>query len=628
MSNLSEFAEHYKHALKAGLRDQRYHISCGNAAYLPVLDEILPGYTTAGERNLGIIEIPMERIVGTKTRGRTNAFASNFMPLLAVDSEFGLKWRNLCEAHLSDVGIRDPISCYEFLGRFYVQEGNKRVSVLKYFGATAVCANVIRILPGPSDAPEVAAYQDFLSHYPLTKCYEVYFSEPNSFPLLQTALGYEADHFWTVEERRRFLSSHYYFSQAFQKLGGADISASTADAMLEWLKVYPFRKIKEMSAQELLRSLETMWPKIKAIGRNNHIEFHTEDIVFEDKPFRNRRAFSMMPSYLNIAFCHELKPENSHWVRAHEEGSIYLEKTMGDQVIVQRYCGVGTGEMAEKAMEIAIKNGAEILFTTTASMITACRRVSACHPEVKIFNCSINMPYPEVFSFDSRMYESKFIAGVIAGTMSQSDDIGYIAGYPFSGVPAEINAFALGVQLARPNARIHLKWSCVDEEPEKKLLEQNVRTISSLDVPDESCIEGQCGLFRIHEDGHRELLAAPYRNWGAYYVQIARSFLSRELEASLFSRRGDYAVNYWWGMPSGAVDIRWMDQIPEGTKVLAEFLKDGIKHGTVDPFSRKIVSQDGEIRSNGMKKFSAEEILSMDWLCENVYGFIPDPDAL
>lgn len=623
MNNLSEFAEHYQRALRAGQKEQRQHIQCGTSAYLPVLDEILPDYTTAGEVNLGMIEIPMDKVVGTKTKGRTNAFAANFMPLLAVDSEFGFKWRSLCEAHLSDAGIRDPISCYEFLGRFYVQEGNKRVSVLKYFGATAVSANVIRILPGASDSPEVAAYRDFLSHYPLTKCYEVYFTQPNSFGRLQAALGYEADHVWTEDERRRFLSSHYYFAQAYQKLGGAELAISTADAMVEWLKVYPFRKIREMSARELLRSLEAMWTEIKAIGGENQIEFHTNDVVFEDKLYKNRRAFSMMPSYLNVAFIHALKPENSHWVRAHEEGSIQLEKAMGDQVVIQRYSGVGTGEMAERAMEIAIKNGAEILFATTASLITVCRRVSAQHPEVKIFNCSVNMPYPEVFFYDSRIYEGKFISGIIAGAISKSDDIGYIADRPACGVPAEINAFALGAQLTRPSARIHLKWVCMEGDPVQELLEQNVRIISCLDVPYASCTERQYGLIRIDEDGHCERIASPCRNWGTFYIQIAKSFLSRELDTSLFSRRGDRAVNYWWGMPSGAVDIQWTDQMPEGTKALVNFLREGMKNGTVDPFARKIESQNGELRSEGTKKLSAEEILCMDWLCSHVYGTIP-----
>ena len=119
-NNFAECKEHYQQALKAANKEQRHHVHRGTYPYLQVLDEILPAYMTAGEVNLGLIDIPIDKIVGTKTKGRTHAFAANFMPLLSEDSEFGLKWRNLCNAHLSDAGIRDPISCYEFLGRFYV----------------------------------------------------------------------------------------------------------------------------------------------------------------------------------------------------------------------------------------------------------------------------------------------------------------------------------------------------------------------------------------------------------------------------------------------------------------------------------------------------------------------------
>lgn len=623
MSNQTEYEEHYLRALKAGQKDHRQHIQNGTAPYLPVLDEILPAYTTTGEINLGMIEIPMERIAGTKTQGRTNAFASNFMPLLAVDSEFGFKWRNLCEAHLSDAGIRDPISCYEFLGKFYVQEGNKRVSVLKYFGASSVCGNVIRILPGASDAPEVIAYRDFLSHYPNTKCYEVHFTQPNSFPKLQRALGYEVDHTWTDEERRRFLSSHYYFSQAFQELGGGELAISAADAMLEWLKVYPFSKIKEMPARELKRSLEAMWPVIESIGHENRCSYYVEDAVFEDNSYKNRRTFSMMPSYLNVAFIHAMREAESAWVRAHEEGARKLEEIMGDQVIVQRYAGVGTGELAERVMEIAIKNGAEILFASTASLLNACRRVSARHPEVKIFNCSVNMPYPEVFYYGCRFYEASYLSGVIAGTMTKQDEIGYIADDPSNISCAEINAFALGVQLTRPNAKIQLKWSGVAGASKNNLMEQNSSKIPA-DVFQKVDENGQLGLFRINNEGHCERIAAPRRNWGTFYVRLVKCFLSRELDAAPFSKYGEQAVNFWWGLASDVVDLEWTQQLPEGTKVLADILKNGIRNGSIDPFARKIISQNGEIRNVGAKNLSPEEILTMDWLSENIIGCIPE----
>ena len=144
--------EEYTKALRMGQRDYREKILRGQSPYLPVLDNILQGAAGVdSQMPLGLVDIPMDLLVGTKTEGRTGAFASNFMPLLDMKSEFGTKWINLCIAHVEE-GIRDPIRCYEYMGRFYVQEGNKRVSVLKYFGAGNVPGVVTRILPPYSDA--------------------------------------------------------------------------------------------------------------------------------------------------------------------------------------------------------------------------------------------------------------------------------------------------------------------------------------------------------------------------------------------------------------------------------------------------------------------------------------------
>lgn len=627
MSIRAEAAENYQQALRAGKRKHRQCVQNGTYPFLQVLDEILPDYMTAGEVNLGLIEIPIDKIVGTKTKGRTNAFSADFMPLLPTESEFGLKWRSLCEAHLDAAGIRDPIFCYEFLGRFYVQEGNKRVSVLKYFGASAVMGNVIRILPGESSAAEILAYREFLSYYPMTKLYEVAFSQLSSFQKLQAALGYDSDHVWTGQERKRFLSGYYIFDQAFQKLADRSINATTADAMLEWLKVYPFDSIKTMSAQELQRSLESMWVSIKAIGTGNMIEVQTGHVSAE-KPFKNRRAFSMMPSYVNVAFIHELLPENSNWVKAHDAGSLELEKTLGDQVIVQRYFGVGTGAQAERAMEIAIKNGAEVIFATTAPLITACRRVAARHPETKILNCSVCMPYADVRTYYSRIYEGKFISGAIAGAIAKSDTIGYIASYPIFGVPAGINAFALGAQLTKPDVKVQLKWSCTECDPVKELVEQGIDVISTLDIPQRGWDEGQWGMFRINPDGSSKLIVSPYWNWGAFYVRLVQSILGGDWESSIINKRDDRAVNYWWGISNGVIDMELTDHIPEGIKTLAKTLKEGFHSGNLDPFDRMVVSQDGTVRNDGSKRIGPEDVLTMDWLCDNVIGVIPDFESL
>jgi len=625
MNSRIESSEHYQKALKAGRKMQKLRVHQGLNPYLEILDEILPDYHVSGQEELGVIEIPADKIVGTKTRGRSDAFASNFMPLLPEKSEFCMKWQTLCQYHLGESGIRDPIFCYEFLGRFYVQEGNKRVSVLKYFDAASIRGKVIRILPGESDRPEVAAYREFLTYYPKTRLYEVAFSMLGSFPRLQASLGYELDHVWTEDERRTFRSSFYYFNRVFEKLCEEPITATPADALLEWLKVYPFEKLKAMSNAELYRSVESIWSTIKAIGHENMLEVNTKSSATED--FKNRRTFSLMPSYLNVAFVHELRSEDSNWVKAHDAGSRFLEDSLGDQVIIQRYAGVGTGEDAELAMEIAIKNGAEVIFTTTAPMITACRRVAARHPETKILNCSVCMPYADVRTYYSRIYEGKFISGAIAGAISKNDNIGYIASYPIFGVIAGINAFALGAQLTKPNARIHLKWACADSNPMNELVAQNIDVISTLDIPQKGWSEGQWGIIQTQDDGSNELVASPYWDWGSFYLQIAQSILGGEWETPS-GKREDRAVNYWWGIASGVVGLDFMDKLPEGTKALANILKAGIKNGTVDPFLRKVVSQEGVVHNDGTKTLSTAEILQMDWLCDNVIGTIPEFDSL
>lgn len=132
----------------------------GQPPYLAVLDDILVNVNIVAQESLGLVEIPAESIVGTKTSGRHTAFASNFMPLLEADTEFAAKWSNLCEAHLEE-GIHTPIIAFEFMNRFYVQEGNKRVSVLKYYGAVKIAGTVTRLIPARNDSLENRIYYEF-----------------------------------------------------------------------------------------------------------------------------------------------------------------------------------------------------------------------------------------------------------------------------------------------------------------------------------------------------------------------------------------------------------------------------------------------------------------------------------
>ena len=627
MNLLVEAQNCYQQALKQGRKAHRESVHKGTYPYLHVLDEILEDGMIVGQVDLGVMELPTERIVGTKSAGRTNAFASNYMPLLPESSEFGLKWRRLCQAHLGDEGIRDPIRCYEYLGRFYVQEGNKRVSVLKYFDAPTIPGYVIRLLPNYTGAEEIRNYYEFLRDYPMHRLYKLMFTRPGSFPKLQVLLGWDADHVWTEDERRHFLSCFFYFEQVFRKLGGEELTVTAADALLVWLKVYAFEDIRTMSMGELTKSLQAVWADVKVLERSEPISVSTESGDDKEKKLKNR-LLRVMPNSLKVAFIHELTPEQSNWVRAHEMGRSHLEQVMGDHVVTQVFSGVGSGDGAEEAMETAIENGAEVIFATTAPLIAACRKTAAKHPHVKILNCSISMPYTGVRTYYSRIFEGKFISGAIAGAMSKGDRIGYIASYPIFGVPAGINAFALGAQLTNPRARVELKWSCIPGNPLGELIEKGVDLVSTLDIPLPGWEKGIWGTFQIQLNGTTKLLASPYWDWGTFYVRLVRSILGGGWDSLNSSRDGSKAVNYWWGMASGVIGVQLEKDLPAGVDALAQILLRDMAAGTIAPFHRQIISQDGILRNDGCTYFTPEEILKMDWLCDNVDGMVPPYEML
>ena len=106
--------EEYIKACKAGKRDYQARMMKGQLPTLQVLDEILPPKGSYSEVPLGLVQIPIDQIVGTKSGGRSNAFAGNFMPILRENTEFAYKWATLSQSHINE-GIRDPIKAYEYM---------------------------------------------------------------------------------------------------------------------------------------------------------------------------------------------------------------------------------------------------------------------------------------------------------------------------------------------------------------------------------------------------------------------------------------------------------------------------------------------------------------------------------
>ena len=110
-----EAKEEYTAALRLGQKEYKEMLADGKDPHPAVLDDLLDESVANVVNDIGLVEIPAERIIGTRSAGRITTFSPSFLPLAKPTSEFALKWINLCQAHLGEVGIRDPITCYEYL---------------------------------------------------------------------------------------------------------------------------------------------------------------------------------------------------------------------------------------------------------------------------------------------------------------------------------------------------------------------------------------------------------------------------------------------------------------------------------------------------------------------------------
>jgi Uncharacterized ABC-type transport system, periplasmic component/surface lipoprotein len=617
--------EEYLAALKEGQKEQAKLASLGKDLGPAVLEELLPEMTKLPVQELKSQEIPMDRIAGTVTRGRISALTAGFLPLLPEETEFARKWMALCEAHLSDTGLRDPILCYEYLGSFYVQEGNKRVSVLKHFGNTRILSDIRRILPERSDDPRIRAYYEFVDFHRATGSYDIQFQKPGEYAKLLAALDRKPGEVWTEEERRRFSARYANFKEAFEALGGRAKELRCEDALLLWLRVYPYEQLGTMNAKELKESLSGLWEDVQVTADPEPVQVHTAPEAAQ--PSLITKLISPAPKRLNVAMIYQQDEQISTWTRGHAQGAAHLQAAFPDQVKVREYRHADTPEETLALLDQAAAEGADLIFTTTPLLLGATLKAAVKHPKVRFLNCSAGTSLSSVRSYYCRIYEGKFVTGMIAGAMAKNDLIGYVASYPILGVPASINAFTLGARMTNPRARVLLEWSCLEGSAVEKLIARGARVISNRDVPLPNTHYmglGEYGTYLIDEAGRLSPLASPCWMWGKLYENLVRTVLS----GSYDQKKAPEAINYWWGMDSGVIDVQMTELVPEGIRTLAAAMMDRIKTGALLPFQRELVSQDGEMKNDGSRDLSSRELLTMDYLLEGVEGAIPAYEEL
>ena len=502
--------EDYKKAARMGRRNYNARLMQGKRPTLEVLDDLLPQKGSLSQVSLGLVQIPLERIRGTRYEGRSGSFAANFMPILNENTEFAMKWATLSTSH-EEEGIREPIKAWEYMNEYYVEEGNKRVSVMKYYDAVTIPGNVTRLLPPRTQEKENRIYYEYVDFYQVSRINYVWFSRTGCFAKLQAAVGKTPEECWTDEDRETFSSVYTNFQEAYIASGGGKLPITTGDAFLSYLDLYGYDSVTDQTRAQWEASVAKCREEFELLSSEDGISLKMEPP--SHKPLLSR----LLPggrTKLKAAFLYEKTVSTSAWSYSHELGRLHLEQTFPDEVETLGYENV-TPENAFGTIETAISEGCNLIFTTAASFAPASVKAAIEYPKVRILNCSLHTSHRYIRTYYARLYEAKFLLGAIAGAMAENDRILYMGDYPLFGTISHINAFALGAKMINPRARIYLEW----------LSRKDFSFTETVSRIQPSCISGKdlvpplqevryFGLYHREEDNRIHNLAMPLCHWG------------------------------------------------------------------------------------------------------------------
>jgi basic membrane protein A and related proteins len=629
---------HYLAARKLGLKEYSKNVSKGQSGYLPCLEGLVKNTEIVSEIDLGIVELPLNKIVGTYSHLRSLSFSKNFMPIINDKTEFHAKWINLCKAHINE-GIKHAIKVYEYLNWFYVIEGNKRVSVLKYFGAYSIYANVIRLIPKKDESDyNISLYYEFLKFNNLTKIYSIYFSKPGSFDALYEYLKKYNPSTPNVEDKYRYFDVYIYnsFRIIYHKLGGEKLNITTGDALLEYIKIYGIPK--EIDEDKITPKIKELMTELKNMTVNQELNIQTSPLEKAQSSMFSTISTLVMPKKtLKVAFVYARTIDSSGWTYSHEIGRQYVQTVLGDQIKTMYIENVPEDGDAYKVLKGIAKKGYNVIFTTSPIFAKATLRCAMNYPKTRFFNCSEYQPYVHVGNYFGRTYEPRFLTGLIAGSMTKTGILGYVATSPAPEAISSINAFAQGAKLVNPYAKIMVSWTNAWNSAVKannaaeKLVKCGADIISNQNLLVPHPISKEYGVYSMlcSIDKNTLLpdkyLAAPIWHWGVFYEKILHNILNGTLKTigDMYSENAKM-LNFWWGISSGVLDLYYSkEHIPEETQKLVLLMKKMIVDNAFHPFSGPIYDQQGALIIDTDEIASHEQILTMNWFVEGVEAESP-----
>jgi simple sugar transport system substrate-binding protein len=317
------------------------------------------------------------------------------------------------------------------------------------------------------------------------------------------------------------------------------------------------------------------------------------------------------------------------WTFQHHEGALAVQAAYGDKVEIQWQENVPEGADAERVMTQMALGGCKIIFTTSFGYMDPTNAVAAKFPDVKFEHATgFKRDHANVSTYNARFYEGRAVQGHIAGKMTKSNKIGYIASFPIPEVVSGINAYYLHAKKANPAVELSVVWAFTWFDPAKEadaakaLIDQGVDVIaahtdSTAPLAEAAKTEGVIGFgqasdMAAYKDGPR--VSSIIDNWAPYYVKRVGQLLD-----------GSYAqTDSWEGIAAGEVEIGEItDKVPADVKAEALALRDAIAAGTYHPFTGPINKQDGSPWLAEGATAADGEILGMNFYVEGIVGDIP-----
>lgn len=328
------------------------------------------------------------------------------------------------------------------------------------------------------------------------------------------------------------------------------------------------------------------------------------------KPFRNALlallaggAMAMSPvagaeEPLKVGFVYVSPIGEAGWTWQQDIGRKQMEEALGDKIVTQYVEDVPEGADAERVIRDLAQQGNTLIFTTSFGYMNQTLKVARQFPDVKFVHSTGYKTADNVSTTNSRFYEARYLAGMIAGKMTESNIIGYVGAFPIPEVLQGINGFTLGLRSVNPDAEVRVIWANTWFDPGKErdaalaLISQGADVIThhtdSTAAVQAAQDEGKYAVA-YHSDmakfGPDAQLAAVTHHWGDYFTEQAQAVLDGTWETS----------STWGGLAAGMAKLEAIgDMVPEDVKALVKEKEAEIIAGTFSPFTGPIVDNEGK----------------------------------